>query len=84
MSHDEFITVLEASRMLRVSTRTIRRLVKQRALPYNRVGRQIRLLAADLRRVTNQPALASPSSYGYGQPIPDDQRVPSSGEVVHG
>ena len=40
--NSEILTIEELADLLKVSTRTIRRIVKRRELPYIRIGRQLR------------------------------------------
>jgi excisionase family DNA binding protein len=47
---DDFLTVYEVSRHLKISPNTVRRLVKTGKLPYYRVGNQIRIKKADLEK----------------------------------
>lgn len=44
------VTYEEAGRMLSLTTRTLRRMVASRDIPFLRVGRQIRFDPADLRK----------------------------------
>jgi len=48
METESFISLVEASRLYKVSRRTIERLIKRGGLPYHRIGRQIRLSPSDL------------------------------------
>ena len=79
----------EASRLYKVSRRTIERLVKQGALPYHRIGRQIRLLPAGLREVTSHPTSEGPSSSSRNSappplPIPESSVLLPPREAVRG
>jgi excisionase family DNA binding protein len=49
---ENFISLGEASKLYKVSRRTIERLLKRGDLPYHRVGKQIRLLPSDLQSAT--------------------------------
>jgi excisionase family DNA binding protein len=43
------LTVADAAALLRVSGKTVRRLIERGALPVHRVGRGLRISEADLR-----------------------------------
>ncbi|MEO0260575.1 MAG: helix-turn-helix domain-containing protein [candidate division WOR-3 bacterium] len=48
MHEPEFLTVEEVAELLRVSTRTVQRLLKEGGLPGVRIGRQWRIPRAEL------------------------------------
>lgn len=45
---DEMLTVEEAAARMRMSVRYVRRLVAERRIPFHKVGRSVRLKAADV------------------------------------
>jgi excisionase family DNA binding protein len=45
---DEMLTVEEAAARMRMSARYVRRLVAERRIPFHKVGRSVRLKAADV------------------------------------
>ena len=48
MSEDEYLTTEEAAKLLKLHRDTVRRLIRERKLPYVKVGSQYRLRRKDL------------------------------------
>jgi len=46
--NNEILTIEELAELLKVSTRTIRRIIRRRELPYIRIGRQLRFRRGDV------------------------------------
>ena len=59
MPEPEFLTVDEVAELLRVSARTVQRLLKEGKLPGVRVGRQWRIPRAELVAYLKAPTRAS-------------------------
>jgi putative molybdopterin biosynthesis protein len=59
METESLISLAEASKLYKVSKRTIERLIRRGDLPYHRIGRQIRLSPSDLRRATSATSAAA-------------------------
>lgn len=52
---DEYLTVAEAAKLLKISTRTLRRHIKAGLLPARRLGKVYRLKRSDLDRALAVP-----------------------------
>ena len=64
MATEKLISLADASRLYKVSRRTIERLVKRGDLPYHRVGKQIRLLPSDIKSATYRHNSATDTDNG--------------------
>jgi excisionase family DNA binding protein len=81
MQTESFISLQEASKLYKVSRRTVERLIKHGDLPYHRIGRQIRLVPADLDRATRQHPNEDARGFGRmrnANRIEGDRERPSS------
>lgn len=64
------ISLAEASKLYKVSRRTIDRLIKRGGLPYHRIGRQIRVSPSDLHEATCRHASIEPVVTAYNALAP--------------
>jgi len=54
MASDKLMTVADTAATLRVSTKTVRRLIWDRRIPSVRIGRAVRVRETDLVRIINE------------------------------